>query len=90
MIGRAKYATALVDGALTRQREPFDAGALVGRAGRSGALSDLLSFYAEVLRGSPPSSAERGALLAALGPAAPDTGRRAVALIIASPAMQLA
>jgi uncharacterized protein (DUF1800 family) len=89
LIGRTKYATALVDGSLARQRQPFDARAFAGRCGRGGDLSNLLTFYSELLRGSPPNSAERDALLAALGPAAPETGRRAVALILASPGMQL-
>jgi uncharacterized protein (DUF1800 family) len=92
MIGRAKYAAALVDGSLGRPREPLDVLALAGRHGRSGDLAALVTFTAELLRGAPPTSAERDALLAALEPGAAatsDTARRAVALILATPAAQL-
>jgi uncharacterized protein (DUF1800 family) len=92
MIGRAKYAAALVDASLLRPREPFDAVALAGRYGRDGDLPALVTFYAELVRGSPPSPGERDALLAALQPGATtaaDTARRSVALILAAPTTQL-
>jgi hypothetical protein len=92
MIGRAKYAAALVDGSLLKPREPFDALALAGRFGRGGDLKVLVTFYAELLRGIPPSSAELEPLLAALeagAAAAPDTARRAIMLTLAAPATQL-
>src|SRR5262249_27699611 len=52
MIGRAKYAAALVDGSLGRLRAPFHACALAGRHGRARDLSTLVPFYAELLRGA--------------------------------------
>jgi uncharacterized protein (DUF1800 family) len=93
MIGRANFAAALVEGKLFRRQEPFDALGLARRHGRGDDLADTLTFYAELLRGEPPSPAWRERLLGSLGPsssATPETARRAVALILASPETQLA
>ena len=56
-------------------------------------LEDVLTFYAELLTGSPPDAAWRKRLLAALGPGAtwePDTVRAGIALVVASPEVQMA
>jgi uncharacterized protein (DUF1800 family) len=90
MIGRANFAAALVGGTLTRERRPFGALALAQRHGRGGDLRDLLAFYGDLLlTGTPP--AERVATaLGATAKLAPETARRAVVLILASPEAQLA
>jgi uncharacterized protein (DUF1800 family) len=92
MIGRANYAAALIGGGLNRGGEPFDALGLAQRHGHGGDLEALLVFYGELLRGAAPATAWRGRLLESLGPktaATPDSARRAVALMLASPEAQL-
>jgi uncharacterized protein (DUF1800 family) len=92
MIGRAQYAAALVGGGLSHRRQPFDGRALAQRHGRGNDLEAILTFYTELLRGTPPGPAERDGLLVCLGPKAtaePETVRRAVALILAAPEAQL-
>jgi uncharacterized protein (DUF1800 family) len=93
IIGRANYAAALVEGRVSSRRAPLDGLALARRHGRGGDLDDLLCFYAELLTGSPPAPPWKKRLLAALGPGAKrdaDTACAAVALIVASPEVQLA
>jgi hypothetical protein len=92
VIGRANYAAALVVGDLFRRQEPLDALALPQRHGRGRDLQAILTFYAELLLGTPPSATWRDRLTAALGSnntGTPDTARRAVALMLASPMTQL-
>jgi uncharacterized protein (DUF1800 family) len=93
MIGRANYAAALVGGALQRGGVPFDALGLARRHGRADDLETLLAWYGDLLFGTPPAQRWRDRLLTALGPQArlePDTARRALALLLASPEAQLA
>ena len=93
IIGRANYAAALVEGRLWGRAVPLDGIALAKRHNRSGDLEDLLTFSAELLTGAPPEDAWRKRLLAALGPRAkpePDTVRAGIALIAASPEVQMA
>jgi uncharacterized protein (DUF1800 family) len=93
MIGRANYAAALVGGGLNRRQEPFDALGLAQRHGRASDPEALLAWYGELLLGAPPATPWRDRLLKALGSKAtaePDTARRAVALLLASPEAQLA
>jgi uncharacterized protein (DUF1800 family) len=93
MIGRANYAAALVSGGLSRGAEPFDALGLARRHGRANDLETILAWYGELLLGAPPAKPWRDRLLAALGSKAmaePDTTRRALALLLASPEAQLA
>jgi uncharacterized protein (DUF1800 family) len=92
IIGRANYAAALVEGQLSARPAPLDGITLAKRHGRGRGLEDLLAFSGELLTGAPPSPAWMKRLLTALGPRAPvdaDTARAAVALIVASPEMQL-
>jgi hypothetical protein len=92
MIGRANYAAALVGGGLCVGRKPFDAVGLAQRHGRGGNLDTVITFYGELLLGAAPGQAWRDRLLSTLGrraTAAPDTVRRAVALLLASPETQL-
>ncbi len=93
IIGRANYAAALVEGPLFNPAAVFDGIALAKRHGRGRDLHDLLTFYAELLTGAPPAPDWKKRLLTALGPKAAlddDTVRAAVALIVASPEVQLA
>ncbi len=88
MIGRANFAIALVEGALSRRGEAFDPLELAMRHGHRGGLDDVLAFYGQLLEGVAPPEARRKRLLAALG-IRPDP-RRAVALMLAAPEYQLA
>jgi hypothetical protein len=92
IIGRANYAAALVEGKLWGRPVPLDGIALARRHGRGRDLKDVLTFYAELLTGAA-DAAWRKRLLAALGPKAkvqPDTVQAALALVVASPEVQLA
>jgi uncharacterized protein (DUF1800 family) len=93
IIGRANYAAALVEGRLWTRAVPVDGVALAKRHGRGRDLHELLAFCAELLTGAPPDEAWRKRLLAALGPKAglqPPVVRAAIALLAASPEVQLA
>jgi uncharacterized protein (DUF1800 family) len=93
MIGRAKYAAALVGGTLSRRLTSWDATALVRHHARRGDPAAAVAFYAELLLGTPLDEAWRKEILEALGreaPSEPEMVRRAVAWILASPSAQLA
>jgi uncharacterized protein (DUF1800 family) len=93
IIGRANYAAALVEGQLSGRPTPLDGIALAKRHGRGRDLDDLLTFFVELLTGAVPSPDWKKQLLTALGPKAAvdaDTVGAAVALIVASPEVQLA
>jgi hypothetical protein len=96
MIGRANFAAALVAGKLCRpplspRVGAFDALALASRHGKGGDLHTALTFYAELVNGTPPGAAWHDRLTASLGPKATATDRtlrQAVALILAAPETQ--
>jgi hypothetical protein len=93
IIGRANYAAALVEGRLWAQGGRLDGIALARKHGRGGDLEQLLTFYAELLTGAPPGPAWRKRLLGTLGAQArleADTVRAGIALVAASPEVQLA
>ncbi|HLJ91746.1 MAG TPA: DUF1800 domain-containing protein [Gemmataceae bacterium] len=93
IIGRANYALALVAGQLSARPVPLDGIALAQRHGRGQNLEDILTFCAELLTGMPPDAVWRQRLLAAVGPKAKpelDTVRAGIALILASPEVQMA
>jgi uncharacterized protein (DUF1800 family) len=93
MIGRAKYAAALVGGTLSRRPTSWDATALARCHARGSDLAAAVAFYAELLLGAPLDQAWREEILEALGreaPSEPEMVRRAVAWILASPPAQLA
>jgi uncharacterized protein (DUF1800 family) len=93
IIGRANYAVALVEGEVSARPTPFDGLALARRHGRGRDLDAVLTFYAELLTGGPPAAGWKKRLLRALSPKAAldgDTVRAAVALMVASPEVQLA
>jgi uncharacterized protein (DUF1800 family) len=93
MIGRAKYAAALVGGALSRRPTSWEATALARCHARGSDLAAAVAFYAELLLGAPLDQAWREGILEALGrepPSEPERVRHAVAWILASPPAQLA
>ncbi len=93
IIGRANYAAALVAGEVSARRAPLDGLALARKHGRDRDLDDVLTFVAELLTGAAPDAAWRKRLRAALGPQAnldPDTVRAGIALVVASPEVQMA
>jgi uncharacterized protein (DUF1800 family) len=93
IIARANYAAALVQGKLWARAVPLDGIALARRHGRDRDLEAILMFCTKLLTGSRPDAAWRKRLLAALGPRAkrePDTVRAGIALVAASPEVQLA
>jgi hypothetical protein len=93
VIGRANYAAALVQGQLWTRPVAVDAIALAERHGRGRDLDDLVSFAAELLTGSPPAAGWRKRVSTALGLKAKlgtDSARAALALVAASPEVQLA
>jgi uncharacterized protein (DUF1800 family) len=93
VVGRANYAAALAAGHLSARVAPLDAVGLAEKHGRGGDVEDVLAFAAELLTGSPPDAAWRGRLLTALRPKAkrdPAAARAGVALVAASPEVQLA
>jgi uncharacterized protein (DUF1800 family) len=93
IIGRANYAAALVAGRLWVRPTPLDGLALARRHGRGRDLDDLLSFAAQLLSGAPLNAAWHKRLRAALGPKAklgPEAARAGIALVAASPEVQMA
>jgi hypothetical protein len=93
VIGRANYAAALVEGQLSARPVPLDGIALARRHSRGRDLDDLILFVVELLTGEAPAPEWKQRLRAALGARAilnADTACAVVALIIASPEVQLA
>ena len=89
LVGRANYASALIEGERVGRPSPMDALALARRHGEA----DPVAFYTRLLLGAEPSPAWRDRLAAALGPKATDEGmaaRRVAALVLALPESQLA
>jgi uncharacterized protein (DUF1800 family) len=93
IISRANYAAALVEGELSARTVPLDVIALAEKHERGRDLEDILAFSAELLTGVPPGADWLKRLLTALGPKAkrePKAARAAVALVVASPEVQMA
>jgi uncharacterized protein (DUF1800 family) len=93
IIGRANYAAALVEGELSARPVPLDGLALARKHGRGHDLEDVLALCAELLTGTSLDASWRKRLLSALGPRAnlaPATVRAGVALVVASPEVQMA
>jgi uncharacterized protein (DUF1800 family) len=93
VIGRHNYAAALLGGADVGLPAAVDVIGLARRHGRADSLEAILTFAADLLLGGLPDPAWRKRLLAAVGPKLrlePETARRAVALVLTSPAAQLA
>ncbi len=93
IIGRANYAASLVTGDLSARRVPLDGLALAKKHGRGRDLEDVLTFVAELLTGAPPDATWHKRLMNALGAKAtrePDRVRAGIALVVASPEVQMA
>ena len=90
MIGRANYAAALVNGALTRAPQPLDVVAPAKRHGRGGDLRELIGFYGDLLLTGPRPDDRVAAAVGARAGLTAKTARRAVILLLASPEAQLA
>jgi uncharacterized protein (DUF1800 family) len=93
LIGRANFASGLLEGEPVGLPGPADVLALARRHGRAGDLESALGFFADLLLGGSPDRAWRARLVKALGPKATldaGTARRAVALILSCPEAQLA
>jgi hypothetical protein len=90
-VGRANFAAALTAGPGVGRPEPFGALTLARRHERGRDAADLVAFFGELLRGMPPTAAERDRLLAAMKSGADEASaaRRAVALLLAAPEMLL-
>jgi uncharacterized protein (DUF1800 family) len=93
IIGRANFAAALVEGKLTGPPRHLDGIALAEGHQRGKDLHDLLTFFAELFTGIPLEPSWRERLIMALGPRAerdPESVARGIALLMASPEVQLA
>ncbi len=88
VIGRANYASALVEGRGVGRPMPFDPAALAARHGRGEGRDATLTFLADLLFGGGPPPPWRARIEAAAGPWNPEAARRAVALALASPEAQ--
>jgi uncharacterized protein (DUF1800 family) len=92
VVGRANFAAALVGGNSAGRPEPLDALRMARRHQRAGDLEEVIGFYGELLLGTSPGEAYRARLRKTLGAKAalePETVRRVVVLILASPEGQL-
>jgi uncharacterized protein (DUF1800 family) len=91
-VGRANFAAALAAGPGVGRSMPLNALALARRHGRGRNAADLVAFFGELLRGTPPAAAERDRLVVAMKSNADEAAaaRRAVALLLAAPESLLA
>jgi uncharacterized protein (DUF1800 family) len=92
VVGRANCVAALAGGSSAGRPEPLDALGLARRHQRGGEPEDVIDFYGELLLGASPSPAFRERLHKALGTKTalePETVRRVVVLMLASPEAQL-
>jgi hypothetical protein len=90
MVGRANFAADLVRGALARDRQAFNATAWARRHGRGRDLPDLIAFCGDLLLPGARPDDRVAASLGAKSTLNPETARRAVVLVLASPEAQLA
>ena len=92
MIGRANYASALVDGIRLGRPSPMDGIGLAKRHGCSVDRDAIIDFYAKLILGATPSGEWTARLMHSFGPGSdsdPEWSRKAVALILALPEAQL-
>jgi uncharacterized protein (DUF1800 family) len=90
MVGRANFAADLVRGALTRDRQSFDAVGWARRHGRGADLADFIAFCGDLLLTGARPDERVAATLGAKATLTDQTARHAVVLILASPEAQLA
>jgi uncharacterized protein (DUF1800 family) len=92
LVGRTNYATAVVQGQGIGRSTPTDFLGLAERHGRAGTRDDSVTFFAELLAGGDPAAGWTERIEAASGSPTSwglDAARRVVALMLASPEMQL-
>jgi uncharacterized protein (DUF1800 family) len=92
LIGRANFASALVNGRLFQRQEPFDALGLARKYGRGESLEAVAGFYANLLLGGAPDAKWHERLLAQLGddPRLDATSARRIAILtISAPEAQV-
>jgi uncharacterized protein (DUF1800 family) len=90
MVGRANFAADLVRGTLSRDRQAVDAVAWARRHGRGADLPDLVAFCGDLLLSGARPDDRVASALGAGAKLTPETARRAVVLVLASPEAQLA
>ena len=93
IIGRANFAAALVRGELSPRSVPLECLAVARRHGRGRDLDDFVAFCAELLTGTRPDDSWSKRLRSSLGAKAildDETARVGIALLAASPEVQLA
>jgi uncharacterized protein (DUF1800 family) len=93
IVGRANYAAALVGGQLWSRPAVFDGIGLARRHRCGGSLEEVVTFCSELFTGLPPDAAWRDRLFRALGRQGMTNAERAntaIALVVASPEVQLA
>ena len=93
VIGRLRFATALVEGAIRNPASPLDALALAQRHGRGNDLPSVVRFYCELLVGKAEGTIVDEVQAAVLrdvpSGALEDEARRAVAIVLARPETQV-
>jgi uncharacterized protein (DUF1800 family) len=90
IIGRTKFATALVEGRSIGMPAPIDVSAIATAQGRTTSFEEILDATSALLTGSNFSAEHRRILAHALSSHSPEASRQAVASIVASSESQLA
>jgi uncharacterized protein (DUF1800 family) len=90
IIARTKFAAALVEGRSLGLPDPIDASAMSRAQGRTTSVDGIADAASTLLHGSALSLQERRRLVPMISDRTPESLRRAVALVVASPESQLA
>jgi DNA-binding FadR family transcriptional regulator len=90
LIGRIKFARALVEGRSIGLPAPINATAIATAQGRSTSIEQISGATSALLTGSTVSAERHRALAPALSSHSPEASRQAVASIVASSESQLA
>jgi uncharacterized protein (DUF1800 family) len=90
IIARTKFASALVDGRSIGLPDPIDASSMARAQGRTTSCDAVADAASTLLHGSTLSLRERRRLVPMIPDQTPESLRRAVALVVASPESQLA
>ena len=90
IIARIRFASALVEGRSIGLPDPIDPSAMAGAQGRMTSFDAIADAASTLLRGSTLSPRERRRMAPMIPDGTPESLRRAVALVVASPESQLA
>jgi hypothetical protein len=93
MIGRANFATALVEGRLSRKGAPIDCLGLARKHDAGKDLPSVITFFAELILGGVPDEGWSDRMTAVVGMPAKltaESARRVAALTLAAPEAQVA